>query len=102
MRTTNIIRVIPCEFIKEHLQIKYKVSSVVSVQLRTITVQLYNICHYISITYGSEGDVTDYQPEENNINRAEVDIIFQGLIICTVTLTAMCYLFFYTDQNCNM
>jgi len=33
---------------------------------------------------------------------AEVDIIFQGLIICTVTLTAMCYLFYYTEQNCNM
>ena len=31
---------------------------------------------------------------------AEVDIIFQGLIICTVTLTAMCYLFYYTEQNC--
>jgi len=30
---------------------------------------------------------------------AEVDIIFQGLIICTVTLTDMCYLFYYTEQN---
>jgi len=29
---------------------------------------------------------------------AEVYIIFQGLI----TLTAMCYLFYYTEQNCNM
>jgi len=28
---------------------------------------------------------------------ADVDIIFQGLIICTVTLTAMCYLFYYTE-----
>ena len=33
---------------------------------------------------------------------AEVDIIFQGLIMCTVTLTAMCYLFYYTEQNCNV
>jgi len=33
---------------------------------------------------------------------ASVDIIFQGLIICSVTLTAMCYLFYYTEQNCNM
>jgi len=32
----------------------------------------------------------------------EVDIIFQGLIIRTVILTAMCYLFYYTEQNCNM
>jgi len=38
----------------------------------------------------------------NSRKIAEVDIIFQGLIVCTITLTAMCYLFYYTEQNCNM
>jgi len=38
-------------------------------------------------------DGTDYQPLKNNINLGSVDIIFLGLIICNVTLTAMCYLY---------
>jgi len=33
---------------------------------------------------------------------AEVDIIFLGLIICTVPLTVKCYLFYYAKQKCNM
>jgi len=47
------------------------------------------------IAHGSEGAGTDYQPLKIISTSANtfVDIIFLGLIICTVTLTAMCYLY---------
>ena len=45
----------------------------------------------IQILHGSEGDGTDYQPEKiiSTETLVEVDIIFRGLIIRTITLADM-------------
>jgi len=51
------------------------------------------------LTHGNEGDGTDYQPLKiiSTSANASVDMNFLGLIMCTVTLTAMCYLYNIVD-----
>ena len=48
-----------------------------------------------------QGDSGYWQPENWNITRGEAEgnIPVQGLPMSTITLTHMCYLFYYTEKS---